>query len=110
MGDRIMGQYCQRHRPEPPPRAGPNEIYGLTRLAQPQRRPAKWRKSQGGAIWLNGEHAAPYEFGSSGATRPMRETGNSLRVFYSELRSSECDRLGTLEGPTSKRRQDHPRQ
>jgi len=54
-------------------------------------------KSQGGAIWLNGDMLSPYEFWQFWRNTTDADTGKFLKIF-TELPVEECDRLGTLEG------------
>jgi tyrosyl-tRNA synthetase len=54
-------------------------------------------KSQGGAIWLNGDMLSPYEFWQFWRNTTDADTGKFLKLF-TELPVEECERLGALEG------------
>ena len=54
-------------------------------------------KSQGGAIWLNGDMLSPYEFWQFWRNTTDADTGKFLKIF-TELPVEECNRLGALEG------------
>jgi len=54
-------------------------------------------KSQGGAIWLNGDMLAPYAFWQFWRNTTDADTGRFLKLF-TELPVDECDRLGALAG------------
>jgi tyrosyl-tRNA synthetase len=57
----------------------------------------KMGKSQGGAIWLDGEMLSPYEFWQFWRNTTDADVGRFLKL-YTELPVAECDRLGALEG------------
>jgi tyrosyl-tRNA synthetase len=57
----------------------------------------KMGKSQGGAIWLNGDMLSPYEFWQFWRNTTDADTGKFLKL-YTELPVEECDRLGALQG------------
>jgi len=54
-------------------------------------------KSQSGAVWLNGEMRAPYEFWQFWRNTTDADVGRFLKL-YTELPLEECERLGALEG------------
>ena len=54
-------------------------------------------KSQGGAVWLNGDMLSPYEFWQFWRNTTDADTGKFLKIF-TELPVEECKRLGALEG------------
>jgi tyrosyl-tRNA synthetase len=54
-------------------------------------------KSQGGAIWLNGDLLSPYEFWQFWRNTTDADVGRFLKL-YTELPVEECERLGALEG------------
>ncbi|MEP5730017.1 MAG: tyrosine--tRNA ligase [Sulfitobacter sp.] len=74
-----------------------NEIYGLTTPLLTTSDGRKMGKSQGGAIWLNGEMLSPYEFWQFWRNTTDADTGKFLKLF-TELPVDECNRLGALEG------------
>ncbi|SHF18650.1 tyrosyl-tRNA synthetase [Litoreibacter ascidiaceicola] len=74
-----------------------HEIYGLTTPLLTTSDGRKMGKSQGGAIWLNGDMLSPYEFWQFWRNTTDADTGKFLKLF-TELPVSECDRLGALEG------------
>ncbi|MEM6407944.1 MAG: tyrosine--tRNA ligase [Pseudomonadota bacterium] len=74
-----------------------NEIYGLTTPLLTTSDGRKMGKSQGGAIWLNGDMLSPYEFWQFWRNTTDADTGKFLKLF-TELPVEECDRLGALEG------------
>jgi tyrosyl-tRNA synthetase len=73
------------------------EIYGLTTPLLTTSDGRKMGKSQGGAIWLNGDMLSPYEFWQFWRNTTDADVGRFLKL-YTELPVSECDRLGALEG------------
>ena len=73
------------------------EIYGLTTPLLTTSDGRKMGKSQGGAIWLNGDMLSPYEFWQFWRNTTDADTGKFLKIF-TELPVEECDRLGALEG------------
>ncbi|WP_138923181.1 tyrosine--tRNA ligase [Sulfitobacter sp. BSw21498] len=73
------------------------EIYGLTTPLLTTSDGRKMGKSQGGAIWLNGDMLSPYEFWQFWRNTTDADTGKFLKIF-TELSVEECDRLGALEG------------
>ncbi|TDT76952.1 tyrosyl-tRNA synthetase [Litoreibacter halocynthiae] len=74
-----------------------HEIYGLTTPLLTTSDGRKMGKSQGGAIWLNGDMLSPYEFWQFWRNTTDADTGKFLKLF-TELPVPECDRLGALEG------------
>ena len=73
------------------------EIYGLTTPLLTTSDGRKMGKSQGGAIWLNGDMLSPYEFWQFWRNTTDADTGKFLKIF-TELPVEECDRLSALEG------------
>ncbi len=74
-----------------------NEIFGLTTPLLTTSDGRKMGKSQGGAIWLNGDMLSPYEFWQFWRNTTDADTGKFLKLF-TELPVEECNRLGALEG------------
>ncbi|MBU0643926.1 MAG: tyrosine--tRNA ligase [Alphaproteobacteria bacterium] len=74
-----------------------NEIFGLTTPLLTTSDGRKMGKSQGGAIWLNGDMLSPYEFWQFWRNTTDADTGRFLKLF-TEVPVEECDRLGALEG------------
>ena len=54
-------------------------------------------KTAGGAVWLNAEMLAPYEFWQFWRNTTDADVGRFLKL-YTELPVEECDRLGALGG------------
>ncbi|WP_425093447.1 tyrosine--tRNA ligase [Tropicimonas sp. S265A] len=73
------------------------EIYGLTTPLLTTSDGRKMGKSQGGAVWLNGDMLSPYEFWQFWRNTTDADVGRFLKL-YTELPVAECDRLGALEG------------
>lgn len=73
------------------------EIYGLTTPLLTTSDGKKMGKSQGGAIWLNGDMLSPYEFWQFWRNTTDADVGRFLKL-YTELPVEECERLGALEG------------
>ena len=73
------------------------EIFGLTTPLLTTSDGRKMGKSQGGAVWLNGDMLSPYEFWQFWRNTTDADTGKFLKIF-TELPVEECDRLGALEG------------
>ena len=73
------------------------EIYGMTTPLLTTSDGRKMGKSQGGAVWLNGDMLSPYEFWQFWRNTTDADTGKFLKIF-TELPVEECDRLGALEG------------
>lgn len=74
-----------------------HEIFGLTTPLLTTSDGKKMGKSQGGAIWLDGEMLSPYEFWQFWRNTTDADVGRFLKL-YTELPIDECDRLGALEG------------
>ncbi|MEP3675961.1 tyrosine--tRNA ligase [Sulfitobacter sp.] len=74
-----------------------NEVYGLTSPLLTTSDGKKMGKSQGGAIWLNGDMLSPYEFWQFWRNTTDADVGRFLKL-YTELPVDECDRLGALQG------------
>ena len=73
------------------------QIFGLTTPLLTTSDGRKMGKSQGGAIWLNGDLLSPYEFWQFWRNTTDADVGRFLKL-YTELPVEECDRLGALEG------------
>jgi len=73
------------------------EIYGLTTPLLTTSDGRKMGKSQGGAVWLNGDMLSPYEFWQFWRNTTDADVGKFLKIF-TELPVDECDRLGALAG------------
>ncbi len=73
------------------------EIYGLTTPLLTTSDGRKMGKSQGGAIWLNGDMLSPYEFWQFWRNTTDADVGRFLKIF-TELSVDECDRMGELQG------------
>ncbi|WP_375259134.1 tyrosine--tRNA ligase [Citreimonas sp.] len=74
-----------------------HEIFGLTSPLLTTSDGRKMGKSAGGAIWLNGDMLAPYEFWQFWRNTTDADVGRFLKL-YTELPVEECDRLGALAG------------
>jgi tyrosyl-tRNA synthetase len=73
------------------------EIFGLTTPLLTTSDGRKMGKSQGGAIWLDGDLLGPYEFWQFWRNTTDADVGRFLRL-YTDLPLDECARLGALEG------------
>lgn len=73
------------------------EVYGLTSPLLTTSDGRKMGKSQGGAVWLNGDMLSSYEFWQFWRNTTDADVGRFLKL-YTELPVAECDRLGALEG------------
>ncbi|WP_127104039.1 tyrosine--tRNA ligase [Pararhodobacter zhoushanensis] len=73
------------------------QIFGLTTPLLTTSDGRKMGKSQGGAVWLNGDMLSPYEFWQFWRNTTDADVGRFLKL-YTELPVDECDRLGALEG------------
>jgi tyrosyl-tRNA synthetase len=73
------------------------EVYGLTSPLLTTSDGKKMGKSQSGAIWLNGDLLAPYDFWQFWRNTTDADVGRFLRL-YTELPLDECARLGALQG------------
>ena len=78
-------------------RMADQQIFGLTTPLLTTSDGRKMGKSQGGAIWLNGDMLSPYEFWQFWRNTTDADVGRFLKL-YTELPVDECDRLGALEG------------
>ncbi|MEX0284532.1 MAG: tyrosine--tRNA ligase [Paracoccaceae bacterium] len=74
-----------------------HEIYGLTTPLLTTSDGKKMGKSADGAVWLNAEMRAPYEFWQFWRNTTDADVGRFLKL-YTELPVDECDRLGALAG------------
>ncbi|RLK10867.1 tyrosine--tRNA ligase [Ruegeria conchae] len=74
-----------------------HEIYGLTTPLLTTSDGRKMGKSQGGAVWLNGDMLSPYEFWQFWRNTTDADVGRFLKIF-TELPVDECDRMGALAG------------
>ena len=72
-------------------------IYGLTSPLITTSDGRKMGKSQGGAVWLNGDMLSPYEFWQFWRNTTDADVGRFLKL-YTELPVDECDRLAALGG------------
>ncbi|HGG05120.1 MAG TPA: tyrosine--tRNA ligase [Aliiroseovarius sp.] len=73
------------------------EVFGLTSHLLAMSDGRKMGKSQGGAVWLNGDMLSPYEFWQFWRNVPDADVGRFLKL-YTELPVEDCDRLGAAEG------------
>ena len=73
------------------------QIYGLTTPLLTTSDGRKMGKSQGGAVWLNGDLLSPYEFWQFWRNTTDADVGRFLKL-YTELPVAECDRLAALQG------------
>jgi tyrosyl-tRNA synthetase len=73
------------------------EIFGLTTPLLTTSDGKKMGKSQGGAIWLDGDMLSPYEFWQFWRNTTDADVGRFLKL-YTEIPVAECERLGALEG------------
>lgn len=73
------------------------QIFGLTSPLLTTSDGKKMGKSADGAIWLNAEMCAPYEFWQFWRNTTDADVGRFLKL-YTELPIDECERLGALEG------------
>lgn len=74
-----------------------HEVYGLTTPLLTTSDGRKMGKSQGGAVWLNGDMLSPYEFWQFWRNTTDADVGRFLKIF-TELPVDECDRLAALQG------------
>ncbi|MEX1235502.1 MAG: tyrosine--tRNA ligase [Roseovarius sp.] len=72
-------------------------VFGLTSPLLTTSDGRKMGKSEGGAIWLNGEMCSPYTFWQFWRNTTDADTGRFLKL-YTELPLEECERLGALGG------------
>jgi tyrosyl-tRNA synthetase len=73
------------------------EVFGLTSPLLATSDGAKMGKTAGGAVWLNAEALAPYDFWQFWRNTTDADVGRFLKL-YTELPVEECDRLGALGG------------
>ncbi len=73
------------------------EVYGLTSHLLAMSDGRKMGKSQGGAVWLNGDMLSPYEFWQFWRNIPDADVARFLKL-YTELPVEECECLGAAEG------------
>jgi tyrosyl-tRNA synthetase len=73
------------------------EVYGLTTPLLTTSDGRKMGKSQGGAVWLNGNMLSAYEFWQFWRNTTDADVGRFLKL-YTELPVDECDQMGALEG------------
>ena len=73
------------------------QIFGLTTPLLTTSDGKKMGKSQGGAVWLNGDMLSPYEFWQFWRNTTDADVGRFLKL-YTELPVAECDRLAALGG------------
>ena len=73
------------------------EVYGLTSPLLTTSDGKKMGKSAGGAVWLNGDMLAPYDFWQFWRNTTDADVGRFLRL-YTELPLDECARLESLQG------------
>ncbi|UAB90151.1 tyrosine--tRNA ligase [Ruegeria sp. SCSIO 43209] len=74
-----------------------HEIYGLTTPLLTTSDGRKMGKSQGGAVWLNGDMLSAYEFWQFWRNTTDADVGRFLKIF-TELPVDECDRMAALQG------------
>ncbi|WP_436277807.1 tyrosine--tRNA ligase [Paracoccus methylarcula] len=72
-------------------------IWGLTSPLLTTSDGRKMGKSQGGAVWLNGEMLSPYDFWQFWRNTTDADVGRFLKL-YTELPVAECERMGALQG------------
>ncbi|MCC5999799.1 MAG: tyrosine--tRNA ligase [Pararhodobacter sp.] len=73
------------------------QVFGLTTPLLTTSDGRKTGKSQGGAVWLNGDMLSPYEFWQFWRNTTDADVGRFLKL-YTELPLDECHRLGALQG------------
>jgi tyrosyl-tRNA synthetase len=73
------------------------EVFGLTTPLLTTSDGRKMGKSQGGAIWLDGELLSPYAFWQFWRNTTDADVGRFLRL-YTDIPLGECARLGALAG------------
>jgi len=73
------------------------DVYGLTSPLLTTADGRKMGKSADGAIWLNADMCAPYEFWQFWRNTMDADVGRFLKL-YTELDIEECERLGALAG------------
>ena len=72
-------------------------VYGLTSPLLTTSDGKKMGKSQGGAIWLNGDMLSPYEFWQFWRNTTDADVGRFLKL-YTELPLEDCKQLAALQG------------
>lgn len=78
-------------------RQGGLQLYGLTMPLLTTSDGRKMGKSASGAVWLNGDRLAPFDFWQFWRNCDDRDVGRFLALF-TELPLDEVKRLGSLEG------------
>jgi tyrosyl-tRNA synthetase len=73
------------------------EVFGLTSPLLTTSDGAKMGKTASGAVWLNPDMLAPYDFWQFWRNTADADVGRFLKL-YTELPVAECDRLGALGG------------
>ncbi|MDB6453538.1 tyrosine--tRNA ligase [Falsirhodobacter sp. 20TX0035] len=73
------------------------QLFGLTSPLLATSDGKKMGKSAGGAVWLNGDMLAPYDFWQFWRNSTDADVGRFLKL-YTELPVEECERLGALQG------------
>ncbi|MEQ5868558.1 tyrosine--tRNA ligase [Sagittula sp. NFXS13] len=73
------------------------QIFGLTSPLLSTSDGKKMGKSADGAVWLNADMRAPYEFWQFWRNTTDADVGRFLKL-YTELPVEECERLGALDG------------
>jgi tyrosyl-tRNA synthetase len=74
-----------------------HQIFGMTTPLLTTSDGKKMGKTADGAIWLNADMRAPYEFWQFWRNTTDADVGRFLKL-YTELPVDECDRLGALAG------------
>ena len=74
-----------------------HQVFGLTSPLLTTSDGKKMGKSADGAVWLNPDMRAPYDFWQFWRNTTDADVGRFLKL-YTEMPVDECDRLGTLEG------------
>ncbi|MEL7216610.1 MAG: tyrosine--tRNA ligase, partial [Pseudomonadota bacterium] len=72
-------------------------VFGLTSPLLTTSDGKKMGKSQGGAVWLNGDMLSPYDFWQFWRNTTDADVGRFLKL-YTDLPVEECERMGALEG------------
>ncbi|MFX0545706.1 tyrosine--tRNA ligase [Roseovarius sp. S1116L3] len=72
-------------------------VFGLTSPLLTTSDGKKMGKSEGGAVWLNGDMCSPYTFWQFWRNTTDADSGRFLKL-YTELPLDECERLGALGG------------
>jgi tyrosyl-tRNA synthetase len=78
-------------------RVNGTELFGLTTPLLTTSDGRKMGKSAGGAVWLNADMLAPYDFWQFWRNTTDADVGRFLKL-YTDLPPEECDRLGSLGG------------